>query len=95
MDPIDLGLERLRATARARNLDGLERAVFARLDGETRSDVFRGRLIPVQIAVCGAALIVGLGVAHFTAAPQRTLQSEAIVLSDDIAPSVRLHGDGA
>jgi hypothetical protein len=95
MDPVDSGLDRLHTGGSRANLDHLERDVLARINGEARVDVFRGRLIPVQLAVSAAALLIGLFMAEFLTAPAATISSEAIVLSDDIAPSLLLRGGGA
>ena len=93
MDPIDSGLTRLRGAAGDHDLAGLEAAVLARVSRDASADIFRGRALPIQLAVTGAALLVGLAVAELAyegAAPR----SETAVLSDDsgLAPSIALEG---
>ena len=93
-DPVDAGLSKLRAAAPDCNLDRLESAVWSRVDGQARSDVFRGMTFQVQLAVSCGALILGLMMAEFVEGRMQTMQSETAVLSDDsgLAPSVRLAG---
>ena len=95
MNPIDKGLERLRAAPANARLEALEGAVFSRIENESRSGFGGARLIPVQLAVSCAALIIGLFMAQLLAVSSERPFSESIVLSDDLAPSVRLSGGGA
>jgi hypothetical protein len=95
MDPIDKGLERLRAAPANARLEHLEGAVFCRIESESRSGFAGVRLIPVQLAVSCAALLIGLVMAQLLSASSEGFYSETIVLSEDIAPSVRLEGGGA
>jgi hypothetical protein len=93
MDPIDSGLTRLSAAAGDHDLAGLEDAVLARVRRDASGDIFRGRALPIQLAVTGAALLVGLAVAQL-AYDGPAPRSETAVLSDDsgLAPSVALEG---
>ena len=94
MDPIDKGLERLSAAPANARLESLEGAVFSRIENESRSGFAGTRLIPVQLAVSCAALLIGIFMAQLFTAPSERPFSESIVLSDDLAPSVRLEGGG-
>ena len=95
-DRIDHMLKLLRATPAEEPLDRLESAVWARIDKQSRGDVFGGRTLQVQFAVTCGALLLGLAVAELASSGlmPRPLNSELIVLSDDsaMAPSVRLEG---
>ena len=93
MDPIDSGLTRLRNASGDHNLAGLETAVLARLNREAQGDIFRGRALPIQLAVTGAALLIGLAVAQL-AYDSPVPRSETAVLSDDsgLVPSIALEG---
>jgi hypothetical protein len=95
-DPIDALLDRLKAAQADHDLSGLERAVWARTQRDSRADIFGGRTLQVQLAVSCGALLLGLAVAHVAGyGPMpRALNSELVVLSDDsaMAPSVRLEG---
>lgn len=93
-DPVERGLDRLRTAALDRNLGGVESAVWRRIDAGANADVFRGRTFQIQLAVSGAALIVGLMVAQLVDPRMGVFLSETAVLSDDseLAPSVRLAG---
>jgi hypothetical protein len=93
-DPVEAGLGRLRQATVDCTLDRLESAVWNRIDGQARSDVFRGRTIQVQLAVSCAALILGILVAQIVDGRIQPMSSETAVLSDDsgLAPSVRLAG---
>ena len=96
MDPIDNGLGRLNAGPAGGRLDRLEADVFARLRSQrARGEMFGLRLIPVQLAVSCAALLIGLFMAQLVVSSSAGLFSETIVLSEDIAPSIRLEGGGA
>ena len=95
MDPIDKGLERLRAGPANARLENLEGAVFSRIENDSRSGFAAGRLIPVQLAVSCAALLIGIVMAQMLSGPSPASFSESVVLSDDIAPSVLLEGGGA
>src|SRR5690348_6010233 len=95
-DRIDGLLNWLKSAPADRDLSRLESAVWSRIDGQSRSDVFGGRAFQVQLAVSCGALLLGLAIAHFAGygfMPQ-PLNSELVVLSDDsaMAPSVRLEG---
>jgi hypothetical protein len=96
MAQIDKLLENLKARPLDRSLDGLETAVWTRIDSSAKQDVFGGWTIQVQLAVSCAALLLGLLVAQFTGVSvmPMPLNSEIVVLSDDsfMAPSVRLEG---
>ena len=91
---VDEMLGQLKALPRDHELDRLESAVFAKIDGQ--SDGFAGRGLQVQLAVTCGALLLGLAVAQFAGAEMMAvpLHSETIVLSDDssFAPSVLLEG---
>jgi hypothetical protein len=94
MNPIDSGLDRLSRDGREHELDTLERDVLARIQQDTRADVFRGRTLSIQLAVSCVALLVGLAVAQFAHVESPSRRSEAAVLSDDsgLAPSIALEG---
>jgi hypothetical protein len=91
---VDEMLGRLKASPRDHELDGLESAVFAKIDAP--SDGFTGRNLQVQLAVTCGALLLGLVLAQFAGIETMAmpLHSETIVLSDDssFAPSVLLEG---
>ena len=95
-DRIDHMLNLLRAKTEEEPLDRLESAVWARIDKQSRSDVFGGRSWQVQLAVTCGALLLGVFVAKLAGMPMmpEPLNSEVIVLSDDagVAPSVLLEG---
>jgi hypothetical protein len=95
-DRIDELLNRLKSAPADRDLSRLEAAVWSRVDRRSRSDVFGGRGLQVQLAVSCGALLLGLAIAHFAGYGfmPRPLNSELVVLSDDsaMAPSVRLEG---
>jgi hypothetical protein len=95
-DRIDALLDRLKAAPADQDLCGLERAVYARIQRESRADIFGGRILQVQLAVTCGALLLGLAIAQLAGyGPMpRPLNSELVVLSDDsaMAPSVRLEG---
>lgn len=91
-DPIDGGLSRLRQSGARIDLEGLETAVWTKVDA-AQGDIFRGHLVSAQIGAAAAALLLGLAIAQFTGG-HAVSRSETIVLSDDsgLAPSVRLEG---
>jgi hypothetical protein len=95
-DRIEEMLRRLRAASAERSLDHLESAVWARIEKQSRSDLFGGRSLQVQFAVSCVALLLGVLIARWAGVPMMSepLNSEIVVLSDDsaVAPSVRLGG---
>jgi len=93
-DFIDAGLRRLRREPLEGDLAGLEARVRSRIDARAQTDLFKGRLIPVQLAVTAAGLLLGFMVADLMTADSTIHHSETAVLSDDsgLAPSVRLEG---
>jgi hypothetical protein len=93
-DMIDRGLALLKTEAAEPSLDGLEAAVWKRIDSRKRGDIFRGHAFQVQLAMSCAALLVGLVMAELVDSSTRPFRSETAVLSDDslLAPSVRLEG---
>jgi hypothetical protein len=88
-------LERLRAAPANARLERLEGAVLSRLRNESHSAFAGPRLIPVQLAVSCAALLIGLFMAQLLSESSQGSFSETVVLSEDLAPSVRLEGGGA
>jgi hypothetical protein len=93
MNPIDTGLARLRRDGLEHELDHLEGDVLSRIGREARSDVFRGRALPIQLAVSCVALLAGLAMAELVRT-EIAPRSEAAVLSEDsgLAPSIALEG---
>ena len=95
-DRVDALLSQLRASTPDRDLSRLESAVWRRIEGEKKADLFGGKLLQVQIFVTCGALLVGLFIAQFAGEipMPMPLSSELIVLSDDsvMAPSVLLEG---
>jgi hypothetical protein len=95
-DRIDALLSRLKSAPPDHDLNRLEAAVWSRIDGQSRGDLFGGRTLQVQFAVSCAALLLGLAIARFSGYDfmPMPLNSELVVLSDDsaMAPSVRLEG---
>jgi hypothetical protein len=93
MNPIDTGLERLRRDGLEHELDHLENDVLTRIARDARADVFRGRALPIQLAVSCVALLAGLAMAELMQS-EITPRSEAAVLSEDsgLAPSIALEG---
>jgi hypothetical protein len=95
-DRIDALLNRLKVAPADRDLSGLERAVWGRIQRESRADIFGGRILQVELAVTCGALLLGLAIAQVAGngLMPRPLNSELVVLSDDsaMAPSVRLEG---
>jgi hypothetical protein len=95
-DHMDSLLQRLKAAPLDRDLSRVESEVWRRIDSGKRSDIFGGHALQVQVAVSGAALVVGLAIAQLAGYDPmpRPLNSELVVLSDDsaMAPSVRLEG---
>jgi hypothetical protein len=95
-DHMDSLLQRLKSAPLDRDLSRVESEVWRRIDSGKRSDIFGGHTLQVQVAVSGAALVVGLAIAQLAGYDPmpRPLNSELVVLSDDsaMAPSVRLEG---
>lgn len=96
-DRIDDLLNKLRVQPVDKDLSRLELAVWARIDGRGRVDVFGGRAWQVQLAVTCGALLLGVLVAQLAGVSMmmpEPLSSEIVVLSDDsaVAPSVLLEG---
>ncbi len=95
-DRIDALLTRLKSAPPDRDLSRLEAAVWSRLDGASRAEMFGRQTLQVQLAVSCGALLLGLLIAQFAGYDPmpRALHSEMVVLSDDssLAPSVRLEG---
>ena len=91
-DPLDTGLGKLRGISIDHDLGALESAVWARVEKRSQADVFGGRMLSGQIAVTAMALITGYAVSEFVSVPGTHVQSEIAVLSDAIAPSIRLEG---
>lgn len=93
-DPVDFGLTRLRRVKSDRSLDGMEDAVFTRIN-EGGPDFFRGHTLQVQLAVSCGALLIGLVMAQTIGhVGAQQIRSETVVLSDDslLAPSVSIEG---
>ena len=95
-DRIDRLLNRLKSAPVDGDLGRLESEVSARIDRESRGDIFGGRPLQFQLAIVCGAMLLGLAIAQLTGyGPMpRPLSSELVVLSDDgaMAPSVRLEG---
>lgn len=93
-DPADFGLARLRRAKSDRSLNGMEDAVFIRIN-EGAPDFFRGHALQVQLAVSCGALLIGLAIAQAMGHGRvQQIRSETVVLSDDslLAPSVSIEG---
>lgn len=95
MTDVEFLLSRLAVAPQDRDLSALEADVAARIAGR-RAELRSGGGLPVQVAVAGIALLLGIAIAQSGQfAPMRSLPaSETVVLSDDsaLAPSVELEG---
>lgn len=90
-DSLDKMLQSLGNRAEIRDLSGLEGEVWARVDARKR-DAFAGNAVPVQLALTGVALLVGLAVAQIAGADP-TVRTEFAVSADAaLTPSVLLMG---
>jgi len=90
-NPIEDGLAKLRGLSVDHDLDRLEAEVWSRVSSRSQ-DPLGGRMLQAQVAVAALALLMGYAVSELVTVRSGSVVSEMAVLSDDIAPSIRLEG---
>jgi hypothetical protein len=90
-NPVENGLAKLRGLSAQGDLDTFEAEVWSKVSMRSQ-DPLGGRMLRAQVAVTAMALLMGYAVSEMVAVRSGSVVSEMAVLSDDIAPSVRLEG---